>query len=111
MTDSESKPAGKKEKKDIPVEEFRGMVKRAPVRRKPAEPVSTEKTDNKVIKMLDKNPLGMTLPEMAGGPRKIGRIRTLRPMLAAAIKQGLVMPVSQRSGHTVYRLVKHITNR
>lgn len=89
---------------------MRGMVKRSPVKRKPAAPTTNEKTDNKVVKMLDKNPLGMTLPEMAGGPRKIKRIRTLRPMLAQAIKEGVVMPVSQRSGHTVYRLVRHINN-
>ena len=67
--------------------------------------------DNKVVKLLDKTPLGMTLPEMAGGPRQIKRIKTLRPLLAEAIRSGLVMPVSQRAGHTVYRLVKHIANR
>jgi hypothetical protein len=66
---------------------------------------------NKVVKLLDKNPLGMTLPEMAGGPRQIKRIKTMRPQLAEAIRSGLVMPVSQRAGHTVYRLVKHIANR
>jgi hypothetical protein len=66
---------------------------------------------NKVVKLLDKNPLGMTLPEMAGGPRQIKRIKTMRPQLAEAIRAGLVMPVSQRAGHTVYRLVKHIANR
>ncbi len=96
--------------KDKNVEQMRGMVKRSPVKRKPVQATSEEKTDNKVIKLLDKNPLGMTLPEMAGGPRKIKRIRVLRPMLAQAIKEGLVMPVSQRSGHTVYRLVRHINN-
>jgi len=76
-------------------------------------PASTEaKPDaNKIVKLLDKNPLGMTLPEMAGGPRQIKRIKTLRPLLAEAIRAGLVMPVSQRAGHTVYRLVKHIANR
>ena len=66
---------------------------------------------NKVVKLLDKNPLGMTLPEMAGGTRQIKRIKTMRPLLAEAIRSGLVMPVSQRAGHTVYRLVKHIANR
>jgi hypothetical protein len=66
---------------------------------------------NKVVKLLDKNPLGMTLPEMAGGTRQIKRIKTMRPQLAEAIRSGLVMPVSQRAGHTVYRLVKHIANR
>lgn len=67
--------------------------------------------DNRVIKLLEKNPLGMTLPEMAGGVRQLKRIRTLRPMLAQAIRTGLVMPISQRAGHTVYRLVKHLGNR
>lgn len=66
---------------------------------------------NRVVKMLEKNPLGMTLPEMAGGPRKLKSIRSLRPLLAEAIKEGLVMPVSQRSGHTVYRLVKNLGPR
>jgi hypothetical protein len=67
--------------------------------------------ENKVVKLLDKNPLGMTLPEMAGGTRQLKKIRTLRPMLAQAIKEGLVMPTSQRAGHTVYRLVKHLGRR
>jgi hypothetical protein len=67
--------------------------------------------ENKVVKLLDKNPVGMTLPEMAGGPRQLKRIRTLRPQLAEAIRAGLIMPVSQRAGHTVYRLVRHIANR
>ena len=89
-------------------EEMMGYVKRKPIKKKPKEAKPSVKTDNKVVKMLDKNPLGLTLPEMAGGTRKIGRIRTLRPMLSEAIRQGLVMPVSQRSGHTVYRLVKHM---
>lgn len=66
---------------------------------------------NKVVKFLEKNPLGMTLQEMAGGSRQIKKLRILRPMLAQAIKQGLVMPVSQRAGRTVYRLVKDLTNR
>ncbi len=66
---------------------------------------------NLVIKLLEKNPLGMTLPEMAGGTRKMKRIKTLRPMLAQAIREGLIMPVSQRAGHTVYRLVRHIGSR
>jgi hypothetical protein len=35
----------------------------------------------------------------------------LRPQLAEAIRAGLIMPVSQRAGHTVYRLVRHIANR
>ncbi len=66
---------------------------------------------NLVIKLLEKNPLGMTLPEMAGGPRKQKRIKILRPMLTEAIKEGLVMPISQRAGHTVYKLVKHMGAR
>lgn len=67
--------------------------------------------ENKVVKLLEKNPLGMTLPEMAGGTRQLKKIRTLRPMLALAIKEGLVMPISQRAGHTVYRLVKNLGHR
>lgn len=67
--------------------------------------------ENRVVKLLEKNPLGMTLPEMAGGPRQLKRIRTLRPILAEAIRLGLVMPVSQRAGHTVYRLVKYLGPR
>ncbi|MCC6978940.1 MAG: hypothetical protein IT343_11505, partial [Candidatus Melainabacteria bacterium] len=65
----------------------------------------------KVVKLLEKNPLGMTLPEMAGGTRQLKKIRTLRPMLAEAIRAGLVMPISQRAGHTVYRLVKNLGPR
>jgi hypothetical protein len=53
----------------------------------------------------------MTLPEMAGGPRQLKKIRTLRPLLAEAIRNGLVMPISQRAGHTVYRLVKYLGPR
>jgi hypothetical protein len=67
--------------------------------------------ENRVVKLLEKNPLGMTLPEMAGGTRQLKKIRTLRPILAEAIKSGLVMPVSQRAGHTVYRLVKNLGPR
>jgi len=67
--------------------------------------------ENRVVKLLEKNPLGMTLPEMAGGPRQLKKLRTLRPLLAQAIKEGLVMPISQRAGHTVYRLVKHLGHR
>ena len=84
----------------------------------PAKPVvassasgEAKPAENKVVKLLDKNPVGMTLPEMAGGPRQLKRIRTLRPQLAEAIRAGLIMPVSQRAGHTVYRLVRHIANR
>jgi hypothetical protein len=67
--------------------------------------------ENKVLRLLEKNPLGMTLPEMAGGPRQVKKIKTLRPMLAEAIRLGLVMPVSQRAGSTVYRLVKNLGPR
>lgn len=67
--------------------------------------------DNKIIRLLEKNPLGMTLPEMAGGPRQVKKIKTLRPMLADAIRLGMVMPVSQRAGSTVYRLVKYLGPR
>jgi hypothetical protein len=67
--------------------------------------------ENKVVKLLEKNQLGMTLPEMAGGPRQLKKIRTLRPILAEAIRLGLVMPISQRAGHTVYRLVKYLGPR
>lgn len=66
---------------------------------------------NLVVKLLEKNPLGMTLPEMAGGVRKQKRIKTLRPMLMQAIKEGLIMPISQRAGHTVYKLVKNMGGR
>jgi hypothetical protein len=72
---------------------------------------SERQSDNKVVKLLEKNPLGMTLPEMAGGPRQMKKLRSLRPLLASAIREGLVMPVSQRASHTVYRLVKYLGNR
>jgi hypothetical protein len=77
---------------------------RPPVARKPV--VKPPSAENKVVRLLEKNPLGMTLPEMAGGPRQLKRIKTLRPILAEAIRLGLIMPVSQRAGHTVYKLVK-----
>lgn len=67
--------------------------------------------ENKVIRLLEKNPLGMTLPEMAGGPRQVKKIKVLRPLLAEAIRLGLVMPVSQRAGSTVYKLVKNLGPR
>lgn len=67
--------------------------------------------ENKVVRLLEKNPLGMTLPEMAGGPRQVKKIRLLRPLLTEAIREGLVMPVSQRAGATVYRLVKFLGPR
>lgn len=80
-----------------------------PKKAKPAE--QGQNQDNKVIRLLEKNPLGMTLPEMAGGPRQVKKIKLLRPMLAEAIKIGAVMPISQRAGATVYRLVKHLGPR
>lgn len=82
--------------------------------KKPSAPkpaAAKNPADNKVVKLLDKNPLGMTLPEMAGGVRQMKKIRILRPILGEAIKSGLVMPVSQRAGHTVYRLVKYLGPR
>lgn len=80
--------------------------------RKPsADKAENKPQDNKVVKLLERNPLGMTLPEMAGGTRQLKKIRTLRPILADAIRTGLVMPVSQRAGHTVYRLVKNLGPR
>jgi len=76
-----------------------------------AKPAIEKPPENKVAKLLERNPLGMTLPEMAGGTRQLKKIRTLRPILAEAIRSGLVMPVSQRAGHTVYRLVKFLGPR
>lgn len=67
--------------------------------------------ENKIVRLLEKNPLGMTLPEMAGGPRQVKKIKALRPLLTEAIREGLVMPVSQRAGSTVYRLVKYLGPR
>ena len=79
---------------------------------KKAEPADKPKPpENKVVRLLEKNPLGLTLPEMAGGPRQVKKIKMLRPLLAEAIKNGLVMPVSQRAGNTVYRLVKFLGPR
>ena len=78
---------------------------------KPAADKPKVSETNKVLRLLEKNPLGMTLPEMAGGARQTKKIKTLRPMLADAIRQGLVMPVSQRAGNTVYRLVKFLGPR
>jgi hypothetical protein len=71
----------------------------------------TKPAENRVLKLLEKNPLGMTIPEMAGGPRQLKKIRTLRLQLDEAIKMGLVLPVSQRAGYNVYRLVKHLRGR
>ena len=80
---------------------------------KPSKPAAekAKAPENKVVRLLEKNPLGMTLPEMAGGPRQVKKIRLLRPLLAEAIRNGLVMPVSQRAGNTVYRLVKFLGPR
>jgi hypothetical protein len=82
-----------------------------PVKKTASKSAEAKPAENKIVKLLEKNHLGMTLPEMAGGPRQLKRIRTLRPILAEAIKIGLVMPVSQRAGHTVYRLVKNLGPR
>jgi hypothetical protein len=75
------------------------------------KPGEAKPQDNRIVKLLEKNQLGMTLPEMAGGPRQLKKIRLLRPLLAEAIRSGMVMPVSQRAGHTVYRLVKYLGPR
>lgn len=83
----------------------------SPAKKAAPKTAEAKPAENKVVKLLEKNHLGMTLPEMAGGPRQLKRIRTLRPILAEAIKIGLVMPVSQRAGHTVYRLVKNLGPR
>ena len=85
--------------------------KKATVRAADKKPAEPKPGDNKVVKLLEKNQLGMTLPEMAGGPRQLKKIRTLRPLLAESIRAGLVMPISQRAGHTVYRLVKYLGPR
>jgi hypothetical protein len=78
---------------------------------KPASDKPSKPPENKVVRLLEKNPLGMTLPEMAGGPRQMKKIKLLRPLLTEAIREGLVMPVSQRAGSTVYRLVKYLGPR
>ncbi len=83
----------------------------APAKKKGKEAGEKRTTENRVVKFLEKNPLGMTLPEMAGGPRQLKKIRGLRPLLTEAISDGLVMPVSQRAGQTVYRLVKNLGYR
>ncbi len=88
-----------------------GAAKDADLAKPAVKPAAPKPADNKVVKLLEKNPLGMTLPEMAGGPRQLKKIRTLRPLLGEAIKSGMVMPVSQRAGHTVYRLVKFLGPR
>jgi len=81
------------------------------VRHKLGRTEAEKPRSNLVVKLLEKNPLGMTLPEMAGGVRKQKRIKTLRPMLMQGIKEGLIMPISQRAGHTVYKLVKNMGGR
>ena len=97
------------------LEEVQGQAKpkrgRPPVVRPAGVAGGAKPAENKVVRLLEKNPLGMTLPEMAGGPRQIKRIKTLRPILADAIRLGLIMPVSQRAGHTVYKLVKNMGPR
>jgi hypothetical protein len=97
----------KKQEDDLSETKQSGGTIRHKVGRNPEEKPRT----NLVVKLLEKNPLGMTLPEMAGGVRKQKRIKTLRPMLAQAIKEGQIMPISQRAGHTVYKLVKNIGPR
>jgi hypothetical protein len=95
-----------------PVEQVHRPPIKKPIVKPPSAKVAGEKVpDNKIVKLLERNPLGMTLPEMAGGPRQLKKIRTLRPILADAIRTGLVMPISQRAGHTVYRLVKFLGPR
>lgn len=86
-------------------------VTEAPAKKKAQGGGEKRAVENRVVKFLEKNPLGMTLPEMAGGPRQLKKIRGLRPLLTEAIRDGLVMPVSQRAGQTVYRLVKHLGHR
>lgn len=91
------------------------QVAEEPITAKQASSSDAEKKEkpqeNRVVRLLEKNPLGLTLPEMAGGPRQVKKQKTLRPMLAEAIRLGLVMPVSQRAGSTVYRLVKYLGPR
>jgi hypothetical protein len=99
MTDSESPSETEK------------IEKKAAAKSAEKKPADAKPQDNKIVKLLEKNQLGMTLPEMAGGPRQLKKIRLLRPLLAEAIRSGMVMPVSQRAGHTVYRLVKHLGPR
>jgi transposase len=84
---------------------------RPPIVRPAGSGAPAKLAENKIVRLLEKNPLGMTLPEMAGGVRQIKRIKTLRPLLADAIRTGLIMPVSQRAGHTVYKLVKNMGPR
>jgi hypothetical protein len=81
------------------------------IKPKKVVPATQKPPENKVVRLLEKHPLGLTLPEMAGGPRQVKKIKGLRPMLTEAIREGLVMPVSQRAGNTVYRLVKFLGPR
>jgi hypothetical protein len=69
-----------------------------------------EAQDNRIVRLLEKNPLGMTLAEMAGGAGQLKKIKTLRPLLAEALRLGIIMPVSKRGGACVYRLVKKSPN-
>lgn len=94
--------------KDAGVDGSQQPTTRAPSKEKPP---SKKKEENKVVRLLEKNPLGMTLPEMAGGPRQMKKIKLLRPLLTEAIRGGHVMPISQRAGNTVYRLVKYMRSR
>jgi len=78
----------------------------------PTQPsIATSLSENRIIKMLEKHPLGLTLPEMAGGARQLKKMKNLRPLLTEAIQHNMVMPISQRTGHTVYRLVKYLKYR
>lgn len=83
------------------------QIEPAPAQSKEAKPKKEKPPENRVVRLLEKNPLGMTLPEMAGGPRQVKKMKTLRPLLAEAIRGGLVMPVSMRANNVVYQLVKH----
>lgn len=93
---------------NVPAPKTRGPIT---AKRSHAVVAAPKQSENKIVRLLEKNPLGMTLPEMAGGARQVKKIRLLRPLLAEAIRQGLVMPVSQRSGNTVYRLVRNMGPR
>jgi hypothetical protein len=108
MSEAEDNPA---QEEDSPQAEVKPTPVRPPIKKPPTKPVSEKPPENKVVKLLERNPLGMTLPEMAGGTRQLKKIRTLRPILGDAIRSGVVMPVSQRAGHTVYRLVKFLGPR
>src|ERR1700678_2112016 len=108
MSEAEENPI---QQDDTPQAEVKPAPVRPPIKKPPAKPVSEKSPENKVVKLLERNPLGMTLPEMAGGTRQLKKIRTLRPQLAEAIKIGLIIATPQRAGHTVYRLVNNLGPR